>query len=628
MPESGRAVFLSYASADATAARSLCEALRSEGIEVWFDQIELMGGDAWDQKLRRQISSCSLFVPIISANTESRKEGYFRLEWKLAEDRSHLMARGVPFILPVCLDATSEVGALVPDAFLGVQWTRLTSGVIPRAFVARLQALLGMGSTVSAIRPALTPGVKVESAERRVAVLPFVNMSSDVEQEYFSDGLSEELLNLLARIPKLRVTSRSSAFAFKGKNLQISEIARQLNVAHVLEGSVRKSGNRLRIKAQLTEARSDTHLWSETYDRTLDDIFAVQDEIAAAVVAQLKAVLLGALPKVRETNPEAYALFLQAREVFRQGTAASTDQAIALYEQVLAIDPHYTDAWDGLAVSYIRQADHGPKSVDEGYGLARAMVNKALGIDRDFALGHARLGRIALTYDGDLAAAARHFEHALALEPTNLHIIGAAAILAQNLSKLDQAIAMKEFVVARDPVVAASHATLATTYRLAGRLDESIATLRTALRLSPGRIAAYYGIGCSLALKGEAEAALEAMQQETSELWRLIGLPMAYHLAGRKEESDEAVVELIRKLEVSSSYNIAYVMAFRGESDRAFEWLDKAVHYRDPGLVGIVTEPMFAFIRTDPRWLPFLRRVGKSPEQIASIKFEVNLAAR
>ena len=192
--------------------------------------------------------------------------------------------------------------------------------------------------------------------DKSIAVLPFVNMSSDKDQEYFSDGISEELLNLLAKIPKLRVISRSSAFSYKGKDVKLAQVAKELNVAHILEGSVRKAGNKVRITAQLIEARSDTHLWSNTWDRELDDIFAVQDEIAAAVVEQLKITLLGEAPKAKEVNPEAYALFLQGRQLRRQSTPEAFEQAIALFQQALAIDPNYAAAWEQLAGVYINQA--------------------------------------------------------------------------------------------------------------------------------------------------------------------------------------------------------------------------------------------------------------------------------
>jgi TolB-like protein/Tfp pilus assembly protein PilF len=450
-------------------------------------------------------------------------------------------------------------------------------------------------------------------------------MSAEKDQEYMSDGLAEELLNLLAQIPTLHVTSRTSAFAFKGKSIAISDIAKQLNVAHVLEGSVRKSGNRLRITAQLIDARSDTHLWSETYDRTLEDIFAVQDDIAASVVTQLKIKLLGAAPKTRETDPKAYALYLQGRQLIRQGTAKSLEQSIAVYQQALAIDPAYAAAWVGLGTSRLSQANKGLQPIDESYRLAREAINKALAIDADFAPAYRSLSRIASDYDGDLAAAARHLEHALALDPTNLDGISAASSLAQSLGRLDQAIELDKYAIAHDPLSPTRHGSLAYDFVRSGRLDEAIASYQTALRLAPGRIGTQYNIGEALLRKGDAAAALAAMQQESDENWRLMGVTMALHALGKHAESDTALAELIGKYEKDSAYNIAYVVAYRGETERAFEWLDKAVAYHDTGLVEIADDPMFARLHDDPRWLPFMRKLGKAPEQLAAIKFEVTL---
>src|SRR6478735_3528705 len=196
----------------------------------------------------------------------------------------------------------------------------------------------------------------VPIAEHSIAVLPFVNMSDEKSNEYFSDGISEELLNLLAKIPQLQVTARTSSFAFKGKEIGITEVARQLHVAHVLEGSVRKSGNAVRITAQLINAATDTHLWSETYDRKLDDIFAIQDEIAADVVKQLKVTLLGAAPKARTTDPEAYALYLQAVQLGRQNTEEGFKQSDEVFRKALAIDPRYAPAWADLSGNLANEA--------------------------------------------------------------------------------------------------------------------------------------------------------------------------------------------------------------------------------------------------------------------------------
>ena len=462
-------------------------------------------------------------------------------------------------------------------------------------------------------------------SEKSIVVLPFVNMSSDKEQEYFSDGLSEELLNLLAGIPELRVISRTSSFSYKGKDIKLAQVADELNVAHVLEGSVRRSGNKIRITAQLVEARSDTHLWSQTWDREINDIFAVQDEIAGAVVQQLKITLLGALPKAKVVDPRAFALFLKARQVGRLGTPEGFTQAISLYEQALKLDPNNAAAWSGLANVYTNQAIFSLRPADEAYRLAREATNKALAVDPGFSRAHASLGRIAMNYEGDLAAAARHFERALALDPANPDIMRDFSTLAKNVGRIDVAIALQEFSNARDPLNAVGQYNLGVSYLWAGRMDEAIASSRAALNLNPERIVAHYNIGVALLLKGEPVAALAEMQRETGDDWRQIGLPIAYHALGQRTASDTALADLIQHHAQDSAYNIAYVLAFRGEVDRAFEWLDRAVKQSDSGLVEIVGNPLFANLHEDQRWLPFLRKIGKAPEQLAAIKFDVKL---
>jgi TolB-like protein/Flp pilus assembly protein TadD len=459
--------------------------------------------------------------------------------------------------------------------------------------------------------------------EKSIAVLPFVDMSSGKDQEYFSDGISEELLNLLAKIPQLQVTARTSSFSFKGKDTAIPEIARTLHVAHVLEGSVRKAGNSVRITAQLIKAGTDTHLWSQTYDRKLDDIFAIQDEIAADVVKQLKVTLLGAVPKVRTTDPEAYAMYLQAVQLGRQATAEAFQQSDALYRKMLAIDPRYAPAWDGLARNLTSEAGQGLLPSKEGYAQAREAATKALAIDPEYAPAHARLGFIAMTGDNDPAGASEHYKRALALDPADLSVLGNSATQLALLGRLDETLALEEALVRRDPVNATALFNLGSFQRTAGRFDAAIASYRTVLSLAPGRGAAHAELGNALLLKGDAQGALAEIEQETSELWKMVGLPMAYHALGRKADSDAALAALIAKYQKDAPSNIAYVYAFRGEADQAFAWLDKAIEYGDGGLAEIVTENLFDKIRADPRWLAFLRKVGKAPEQLAKIEFKV-----
>lgn len=466
--------------------------------------------------------------------------------------------------------------------------------------------------------------IKATVTQASIAVLPFVNMSPDKDQEYFSDGISEELLNLLAKIPQLQVTARTSSFSFKGKEVAIPEIARQLHVAHVLEGSVRKDGDTVRITAQLVDASSGNHVWSQTYDRKLDDIFKIQDEIAADVVKQLKVKLLGAAPKTGVTDPKAYALFLQARQLGRQFNADACKSSNTLYHQALVIDPRYAQAWVGLASNFANEMNNGTLSNAQGLRQAHAAIEQALAIDPGFAAPQGQLGYLAIL-QSDLPAAVRYFQNALELDPTDTTVIRSSALLLKSLGRLQSAIAIGEYVVARDPVNPAALQNLGISYLWAGRFDEAIATFRILLSLSPSYGGAHNQLGMALLRKGDAAGGLTQIQQETDEGWKRIGLPLAYCALERKADADAALAALIAKDEKVAAYNIAHDYAYCGEPDQAFAWLDKAVAYHDTGLSEIVVENLFDKLHDDPRWLPFLRKIGKAPEQLEKIQFEVTL---
>ena len=433
------------------------------------------------------------------------------------------------------------------------------------------------------------------------------------------------MLNLLAQVPELRVIARTSSFSFKGKDVDIAEVARRLNVANVLEGSVRKSGDRLRITAQLVRASDSSHLWSQTYDRQMTDVFAVQDEIAAAVVDELKIKLLGDAPKTRATDPQAYALFLQAREITRQYNAAAFEQAAAVYEQALTIDPNYAPAWDGVAETCFYQLEFAVVTRNEGLPRAREAIRRALTIDPRYAPAYARAALIEGLIENDLPSAARHIERGLALDSVNLDVITAAVRVALRLQRFDRSVELAEYLLARDPVSVVIREYLGITYYYLGRLDDAAIQLRTALKLRPESIGLHEELGEVLLLKGDVAAALVEMKQEPSEQWRLLGLSLAYHASGRKAEADAALNELVRNYEQEMSYNIAYSFAWRGEPDRAFAWLETAVQYRDSGFGAIPYQPMFADLHSDARWLPFLRKHGMAPEQLAAIKFDVKV---
>src|SRR6201987_3403876 len=295
-----------------------------------------------------------------------------------------------------------------------VRWAEVGAGLLLLALI--------IGGVFYFARP---PTIAADN--NSIAVLPFVDMSQAKDEGYFSDGISEELLNLLSKIPQLKVAARTSSFSFKGKGVEIPEIARQLHVANVLEGSVRKSGDQLRITAQLIRAAEGYHLWSETYDRKMDDIFKIQDEIAGEVVKQLKVTLLGAAPTVRPTDPKAYTLYLQAVQLKRQFTPEAFRQSDALLNQVLQIDPRYAPAWSQLAKNSVNEGIEGLLPSSEGLARGREANERALTIDPDYAPAHARLGSIA-AYNNDFVAAAKHFERALALDPSDVTVLDEVAV--------------------------------------------------------------------------------------------------------------------------------------------------------------------------------------------------------
>lgn len=459
--------------------------------------------------------------------------------------------------------------------------------------------------------------------EESIAVLPFVNMSPDPDQEYFADGISEELLNLLARVPELRVAARTSSFAFEGKDLSIPVIADSLNVAHVLEGSVRKAGDRVRITAQLIRAEDGYHVWSDTWDRTLEDVFAVQDEIAADVVDRLQVTLLEEAPRIEETDPEAYAKTLRARHLSDQSGEDNLARAEELYREALAIDSSYAAGWAGLANNHIRQG-RVEEQVSDALSRARKAAERAVAIDPDHARAHATLGFLD-RLEGDPAIAARHYERALAAAPGDAWIVGRTGILLTTFGRFEEAVRVLEYQVARDPVSASGHLNLGLAHYGARRWDEAVEALRTARELSPDLAGVHAFLGQTLVHAGEPEAGLAAIREERAEPFRLVAEAIAHHSLGRPEASDSATAALIEGYEQGWAFNIAFVVAHRGEIDRAFEWLDRAVAHEDPGLSEIFVWPEFDALHDDPRWTAFLERIGMAPEDLDAIEFEVAL---
>ena len=658
-----RAVFLSYASEDAATAARLCAGLRETGIEVWLDQSELRGGDAWDHRIREQIRQCELFIPVISHATQARAEGYFRLEWDLADQRRRMIARRKAFIVPVVVDNTPESGAEVPDSFLEVHWTRLPAGQTSAAFCDRIAALLddravkdgtpapappesGRARPAPAMRRRtllvaaallavaagwvawrlLPPGVLVGSRaahppdaatgaardEKSIAVLPFVNMSADQSQEYFADGLSEELIDHLARNPQLKVIARTSSFAFKGKSEDIRAIAATLGVAHVLEGSVRKSGSDLRITAQLIRAVDGRHLWSQTYERKLTDILKIQDEISTTVATALN-VLMGAdgrpAPPVA-TNIEAYNLLLKGNYFLARVNKNDAVKALELYQEALRLQPDYALAWVQLGTVYAQQADNGWAPAAVNYPRARAAAARAVELAPDLAATHIFLAWTHVGIDWDWAAARAEFERARALEPENTKIArGLARVNHTIYGELAEEIALRQEELVRNPLDLDQLGNLAWLQMSAGRLEEAAATYRNLLQLNPAFAGGPAGLGLTLALMGRLDAALTETNKDVDENIRLAVLPIIYWAQHRRSESDRALQQLIHQAGESGPYSAAGVHAYRGEADAAFDWLERAYRLHDVGLTLIRSDPLFAALRADRRYAALLAKM-------------------
>jgi len=446
--------------------------------------------------------------------------------------------------------------------------------------------------------------------ERSIAVLPFANLSEDKANEYFADGLSDELLNLLSRVQGLRVVARTSSFSFKGRTASAAEIARELKVTHLLEGSVRRSGSRVRITAQLIRASDSSHVWSQSFDRDLSDIFAVQDEIAAAVARGLELKLFGGpAPKAQPTDPRAYALYLQGRHFFSLYSATGYAQAIPALEGALAIDPGFAPAWGILGALYWGQANNSLIPYGEGARKARLASDKALALDPEQAEPMSLLGLLDVIEHRDVARGLQRIQRALELEPHNQRVLSRAANVARQRGRTEEAIGYAEQALNADPLSPNAHAVLGLTYYYAGRLDDAEAMRRRLLALSPGWLSGYYYLGRILLERGDARAALAAMEQEPSPMWRLTGLALVHHALGSHVASDAALEELRKEDPVGIAYQFAEIHAYRGETDLAFEWLERAEATNDSGLTDAITNPLMRSLHTDPRWAALVARL-------------------
>ena len=472
------------------------------------------------------------------------------------------------------------------------------------------------GGAASRTAPAAAPApLQARSGPASIAVLPFVNMSDDKANDYFSDGLSEELLNVLAKVQGLRVIARTSSFAFKGKDATIADVAKTLNVDHVLEGSVRKSGDRVRITAQLIRTADSSHLWSETYDRTLQDVFAIQDEISGEVAAALKVRLLGQSASTAEvggtTNARAYEAYLQGLYSVNQGeTEATLRKALAEFDQAITLDPSYARAHAGRARALSSLASNGYEPFETGFGDAREAAERARALEPELAEAWLRLAYITYAVDLDIATARGQYDRALALDPGSAEVQSVYANLAVAIGQTDKAIAAGSKAVQLDPIAPRPHVALATAYYGARRYDEAIAVLRRAERLDPNYPAVHGSIGYALLETGDLEGARAEFEKEPIEWQRLTGLAIVAAKLGQDEQARAGLATALGRLGEAAAYQYAEINAQLGDHDEAFRWLGVARRIKDPGLSIVVVDPLMDPLREDPRYKKLMHELG------------------
>ncbi len=448
--------------------------------------------------------------------------------------------------------------------------------------------------------------------DKSIAVLPFVNMSADSSQEYFSDGLSEELLNLLAKIPELKVIGRTSSFAFKGKNEDLRTIAQKLGVAHLLEGSVRRDGNKIRVTAQLIKALDGSHMWSDTYDRQMDSIFKLQDEIAQDVVEQLKLKLLQA-PTAKKSgtgNIEAYNLLLQGNYFLDKLDKENVAKAVELYHKALAIDSTDARVWSSLANAMSRQSWQNYIEQQSGYEKARAAALKAISLDSTNVKGHQELGDIKLYHDFDWDGAEQAYLKAYSLDPTDAEVLISLGDHKNSLGRCREAEQFYKKALTFNPLKPIIYLDLGNSMSCDGRFAEATTTFGKILEIDPGYQRAHMYIGRNYLLMGKPELALKEIEQENMEIFKTFGLALAYHALGNKKNADEMLKNFTDNYQNSWAYLLAQLHAFRGEKDAAFEWLEIAYKRKDSWLFWLKADPLLKNLEDDPRHKSFLQKMN------------------
>jgi TolB-like protein/Flp pilus assembly protein TadD len=641
-------VFASYASQDAAVANSLVENLEQHGINCWIAPRDVKPGAQYADAIVRAINEAKSVVLVMSGSAvasahvgkeiergSSKRKPIiaFRidaaplnhaLEYFLSESQwIDVPKLGMPAALAKLAEAVGHVSTTSPQVAPPVAApVRRSGGVKKRAVIVAAAVVIGVGAAVGIglhFWPLGRSGPKAPAVaaitDKSIAVLPFTDMSEKKDQEYFADGMAEEIIDLLVKVPGLKVISRTSSFQFKGKTEDLRSIATQLGVAYVVEGSVRKSGEHLRLTAQLINSHDGAQLWSQTYDRGLSDVLKMQDEIALALVLALQievGAAYGSVSRPELHNTEAYTVYLQGLHAFASTNQQSIEKALRDFQRAFDLDPSFADAAAGIGAAYLNLGVFGYMTPAIAYEKSRQATELALKMDPNLAIAHATLGAIHDNYDGDLAGADRELKLARALAPNDASVLFTSSIVSGHMGHSDEALKFLNASMERNPLFPGTYVILGIWQLGAGRLSEAETSLRRTLELDSSNVYVHYLLGNVLLARRQPEAALAEYSKESVDAARIGGSAMAYFTLGRKADSDAALAQMIGRM-TDHPFAIAEVYAFRSESDEAFKWLDRARARKDPGLTLLLHNPAFKKLEDDARYKRLLPKTN-SPQ--------------
>jgi adenylate cyclase len=653
---SSRDAFLSYASRDAAVAARACALLEADGISVWMAPRDVAAGAHYADAIVRAINGCRTLLVILSAHSVSSAHVGKEIERASSKRRPIVAIRlddtelnpALEYFLSESqwIDARAGLEAALPKVIDGIRRLAVPGSAPPAPLTragpaaaaapppprSRASLVLGAAAAVmvigaavawragwlqrapmSASSPATAAAVTAPTAsapKKSIAVLPFTDLSEKKDQEYFSDGLSEELIDLLGKVPGLRVPARTSSFYFKGKQATLAEIGKALNVSHVLEGSVRKSGKQLRITTELVDVDDDSRVWSETYDRQLDDVFKVQDDIANSVVSALKVSMLGQVaPRAAPTtNSDAYLHYLLASEAMRTETG-DFQEADRELRKAVQLDPAFAEAWLLLATLHINgfvSSGYGPYEVARREAMDA--LQHALAVKPDMLDAHLERARVFFALDFDTPAAKAELQRAAVIDPGAREALWLTGYIANSEGRFDEAIALHLKSRDVDPLFYDNYRQLGNAYYRAGRLDEAAAVLQEAARRFPSARTVQYRLGLVRLQQHRPEDALTEFNREQDEAFKQLGPPLALDTLGRHSESERILKDALASDTVTNAaaYQIALIYANRGDADVAFHWLQRALAQRDAGMHWMKFDPLLKSLRADARFQALL----------------------